>query len=249
MNIAVFGATGGTGREVVTQALEQGHRVTAFVRTPSKLGVQNAALHVVQGDAMNPSAVEETVKGQDAVISALGVSRGAPLTICSQGTMNIISAMKYANVRRLVVESAYGTGETKRGLYGNGVWMLIPSRIKDKGVMEKIVSETPLDWVISRPVRLTNGPRTGVYRSGFAISVGLFPKISRADTAEFMLKPTTRIYMEDQRSHIRLDGHRVLAEGSNRPFGVRQGSMGRLRHVILILSRNVPNSIWDSSKS
>ena len=96
--------------------------------------------------------------------------------------------MKNKNVRRLVVESAYGAGDTKQGFYGNLLWIVIPTRIKDKDVMEKIVSETTLDWVIPRPVHLTNGPRTGTYRSGFVIPVGMCPRISRADTAEFMLK-------------------------------------------------------------
>jgi len=188
MRITVFGSTGGSGLEIVGQALQQGHRVTAFARTPSKLVMRNAELGVVRGDAMNPLDVEAAVKGQDAVASALGVSGRAPLTICSEGTKNIISAMKDDGVKRLIVESAYGTGDTRRGFYGNATWMLIASRIKDKELMEKAVQESGLDWVIARPVYLTNGPRTGAYRVGFNLPIGIWPKISRADVADFMLK-------------------------------------------------------------
>ena len=137
---------------------------------------------------MNPLDVEAAVKGQDAVVSALGVSGRAPITICSEGTKNIISAMKDDGVKRLIVESAYGTGDTRRGFYGNATWMLIASRIKDKELMEKTVAECGLDWIIARPVYLTNGPRTGSYRVGLDLSVSLWPKISRADVADFMLK-------------------------------------------------------------
>ena len=188
MNVAIFGATGGTGLEAVMQSLEQGHRVTAFVRDSAKLTIQNEELRVVRGDAMNPTDVEEAVKGQDAVISALGVSRRAPLTICSEGTKNIIAAMKKDNIKRIIVESAYGAGDTRKGFYGNAVWMLIASRIRDKELMEKTLGESGLDWAISRPVYLTNGPWTGVYRVGFELHVGIWPKISRADVADFMLK-------------------------------------------------------------
>ena len=188
MRITVFGSTGGSGLEVVAQALQQSHNVTAFARTPSKLTIRNAQLRVVQGNAMNPSDVEAAVKGQDAVVSALGVSGHSPITICSEGMKNIISAMKNNGVKRLIVESAYGAGDTRKGFYGNATGILIASRIKDKELMEKTVAESGLDWIIARPVYLTNGPRTGSYRVGLDLSVSLWPKISRADVADFMLK-------------------------------------------------------------
>jgi putative NADH-flavin reductase len=188
MKILIFGATGGTGRAMVEQALEQGHQVTAFVRNPSKLAIKDAKLSVIQGDAMNPSQVEEAVKGQDAVISALGVSRGAPLDICSRGTKNIIEAMKKHSISRLVVESAYGTRETRKGFYAKSLWIMIRDRIQDKELMEKLIEESGLDWIISRPVWLTSGPKRGNYRHGINLSVKFWPTVSRADVADFMIK-------------------------------------------------------------
>jgi putative NADH-flavin reductase len=188
LKVVVFGATGGTGLEVVKQGLEQGQRVTAFVRDPSKLPIQHAALLIMPGDAMNPSQVEEAIREKDAVISALGVTRQTPLNLCSQGTKNILTAMRKNGVKRIIIESAYGAGDTKKGFYGRTTQILIASRIRDKELMEKTVEESGLDWVISRPVRLTNGPRTGAYRVGVNLPVNALPTISRADVAEWMLK-------------------------------------------------------------
>ncbi len=91
----------------------------------------------MQGDAIDASKVEDAVNSHDAVISALGVSRHTPLTICSEATKNIIAAVKKNGVKRIIVESAYGAGNARKGFYGTIVRMLIGSRIKDKEVMEK----------------------------------------------------------------------------------------------------------------
>jgi putative NADH-flavin reductase len=173
---------------MVEQTLALGHEVTAFARNPSKLTIKDAKLSVIQGDAMNPKQVEEAVKGQDAVISALGVSRGAPLDICSKGTKNIIEAMKKHSISRLIVESAYGTGETRKGFYAKSLWIMSKDRIKDKELLEKLIEESTLDWTIARPVWLTNGPKTGKYRHGINLSMKFWPTVSRADVADFMLK-------------------------------------------------------------
>ncbi|MEJ2182393.1 MAG: SDR family oxidoreductase [Nitrospirota bacterium] len=189
MNIAVFGASGRTGRHLLKQGLERGHAVTAFVRNPARLRIAHDNLSVVQGDVLHPAEVEAAVKGRDAVLSALGLSKGSPKTICADGTGNIISAMKRHGVKRLVVQSAFGAGETrKRGLYARLLWILIAPRMKDKEAMEAAVRESGLQWVIVRPVRLTDGPETGSYRTGTRLKPGPFPKVSRADVADFMLR-------------------------------------------------------------
>src|SRR5437879_5171593 len=77
MNLLVLGATGGTGRALVEQALEQGHSVTAFARNPSKIRTTHKNLRVTQGNILDYSSLEVAVKGQDAVVSALGV--GVPV--------------------------------------------------------------------------------------------------------------------------------------------------------------------------
>src|SRR5262249_39202139 len=108
MRIAVFGATGATGRQVVDQALEAGHEVTALVRSPASLGVRHPRLEVVTGDVKQPQAVEAVVRGQDAVISALGTNQRGPVSVCGDGVRAILAAMARHAVRRLVVVSAHG---------------------------------------------------------------------------------------------------------------------------------------------
>lgn len=143
---------GGTGLEVVKQGLQQGHRITAFVRDSFRLPVRHAELSIAQGDAMSPSQVERAVKCKDVVISSLGVTRHTMVTVCSEGTKNIITAMKRNNVNRLIVESAYGAGNTKKDFYGNLLWVVIRGPIQDKGIMEQAVEQSGLDWIMARPV-------------------------------------------------------------------------------------------------
>src|SRR5262245_10485143 len=120
MKIIVFGASGKTGREVVSQALERGHDVTAFVRNPAKLNVSHERLTVAQGDVMNPASVNVAMPGQDAALIAIGHTRYlGPSNTLSHGTQNIIDAMKLHGVRRIVCESALGTGDStgRLGVY------------------------------------------------------------------------------------------------------------------------------------
>ncbi len=83
MKVLIFGATGGTGRALVQQALEHGHDVTAFARDPAKVRTKHQNLRIVQGDVTNSGSVEAAIQGQDAVLSALGirVATGAIITI------------------------------------------------------------------------------------------------------------------------------------------------------------------------
>lgn len=120
MKLLIFGASGGTGLELVQQALDQGHTVTAFVRNPRKLPIQHNRLRVVQGDILDAHAVAEAVKGHDAVISALGHKRWiVKTTILSEGAGNIIAAMKKHGVKRFICVTSLGVGESrgKLGLY------------------------------------------------------------------------------------------------------------------------------------
>jgi putative NADH-flavin reductase len=189
MRLVVFGSTGGTGREIVAQALARGHDVTAFARDPSKLGPPRERLFVVKGDVLDAPAVAQAVRGQDAVLSALGVSGGSPSTLCSQGVRNILEAMRRTGVRRLVCESAYGASESRSwGAYARFLRIFIRGIMKDKDRMEEIVRASDADWVIVRPPILTNGPRTGTYRIGEDLRLASwFPKVSRADVADWML--------------------------------------------------------------
>ena len=192
MKLVVLGATGGTGLELVRQAIEHGHSVTAFVRSPDRLGASRDRITVKQGDLLNPAALEQVIQGHDAVLSGFGprvpVSR-ADAHLLQQFAVALTSAMVHAGVRRVVVESvaflfrdsivppAYLLGR-----------LLFPRTVADASAMERVFAESDLDWTMVRPPELTDKPYTGKYR----VREGHLPrfgfKISRADVADFMIQ-------------------------------------------------------------
>ena len=183
MKVLVFGATGGTGREIVKQARKQGHQVTEFTR----------ATH---GDVTTDrDAVANALRGQDAVISALG--RGNSFRseqLMSRAMDVILPAMQRAGVRRLIVSSAFGVGETfyEAPLIAKIFFRLLLRHIyADKLIADDFVRRSGLDWTIVSPTKLTDGPRTGNYRAGEHLELRGMPKISRADTADFIVKQLT----------------------------------------------------------
>lgn len=191
--LLIVGATGGTGRQLVAQALDRGYEVTALVREPAKLEVDHARLKVVQGDVLDPESLDKAVKGQDAVVSALGHKRFFyPTRILSQGTANILRAMKAHGVQRLVCETSLGIGGSvgRMGLYYSLIVIpvILPLYFWDKTRQERIIAASGVDWVIVRPGVLTNGEKRGSYRHGPRIGSFLWTvRISRADVADFML--------------------------------------------------------------
>jgi putative NADH-flavin reductase len=197
MKIVVFGATGGSGEQLVRQGLAAGHEVTAFARRPENITTKHPLLKVQPGDALDAVQVSRAIDGQEAVLSAIGVNRRSKTTICSESTRQIINAMKEHGVRRLICLSAYGASETKdTALYSKFLRAIIGKRVEDKDQMEALVRASELDWVLVRPPWLTNGAKEGRYRVGFDIPIKLFSTISRADVAEFMLKQLTdRTYL------------------------------------------------------
>src|SRR5947209_7148182 len=191
--ILIFGATGGTGKELVAQALQRGHDVTAFVRDPGKLAVSHAHLRVQQGDLQEPETVRAVIPNHQAVLSALGTRTLGKSTLLSNGLKEIIKSMTASGVRRLLWESSLGVGETRGQLGPLYNWLLIPLMLRnvfaDKELQESIIRSSPLDWTIVQPASLTNGPRTGKYRAGpNACRDRSTPRISRADVAHFMLE-------------------------------------------------------------
>jgi putative NADH-flavin reductase len=196
MKLLIAGATGATGLELIEQALEAGHEVTAFARRPAAVRLKHSSLKVHQGDILDYGAVEAAVQGQDAVLSALGVRQIGKNTILSDGTRNLIQSMEKLGVKRLIVESSLGVGDSQGQLGPMHNWFVMPFLLRnvfaDKETQESLVRASGLDWVIVRPAILTNGPRTGRYKAGFAPNnQSIKRKISRADTAEFMLKQLT----------------------------------------------------------
>jgi putative NADH-flavin reductase len=188
MKIIVFGAGGKTGRLVVTKALAAGHAVTVFVHTA---GQQNrAAVHVVEGDAEDPVAVRAAVSGQDAVIDTIGGKTPYKDTELERATAkNIVDAMQAEGVRRLIVVSMMGIGESSEQAPFWYEHLLMPTFLrgstKDKTAMESAVQASGLDFVIARPPILSEEPGTGAIHVLPAPTKG--HKITREDLAQFLV--------------------------------------------------------------
>ena len=197
MKIVIFGAAGSTGRVLVEQALEKGYEVTGFDRhTQALMTIQNPKLSIVQGDIFNADQVEAAIAGQDAVLCVLGVKPGVTIPVCSKGTENIIAAMQKVGVKRFICQSAFVVAALD-GERREVSWILplslklfpkVRSMFADKVIQEREVRQSDLDWIIIRPATLTDGPKTGNYKAGVPLSIGLNAKISRADVADFLLK-------------------------------------------------------------
>ena len=193
MRLLVFGGSGRTGHQLLRQALQGGHHVTALVREPLKLAITDPAIRAIQGNVRESSAVEAVVPGHDAVVCALGV--GNPLhhdPDVIAGVRHIIHAMQTRSVRRLVYLSFIGV-HASRSAVGIVLRYIAPiplrHEIADHEAKEALVIASNLDWTIVRPPKLTNGPLTGHYRSGDNItSFKPMPMLSRADVAHFILK-------------------------------------------------------------
>jgi putative NADH-flavin reductase len=208
MRLAIFGPTGGTGRRLVERAIAEGHDVTAFARNPSRVTARHERLHVVVGDAFDPTSVREAVAGNEAVICVLGSRQpsnplhprrpGDPNGVGSAGSENIVAAMKEYGLRRFVCQTAWGVGESRQAPGIAGAFfmnVLVPPLLRDeyadKEAQEKIVAESDLDWIIVRPMIMTNGPWTNDYRADVDLKPGRRPYISRADVADFLLRQLT----------------------------------------------------------
>jgi putative NADH-flavin reductase len=193
MRLLVVGSTGGTGRQVVAQALERGHEVTALARKPEKVKTTHPRLHVFPGDVLDPESLRGAVRDQDAVVCVLGHRKYLrPTSILSRGTANLIEAMRGAGVRRLVCQTSLGAGGSfgRLGLYYTlfVVPVVLQFYFWDKHRQEKAVRASGLDWTIVRPAALTNGPRRGTFRHGEKVGSWVATlSISRADTAAFLL--------------------------------------------------------------
>ena len=189
VNVAVFGATGGTGIELVRQALERGYAVTAFVRDPEPLADAGDSLTIVTGDIHDLADVARCVRGQDAVLCALGARDLQKTMIRAAGTVNIIHAMKQEGVRRLIVVSAMGIGASWNSLsLFNRLFFatVLRSARADHEAQEAAVTASGLDWTIVRPSGLVNTPGTGVYDVGESIRART-SRIPRADVARLIL--------------------------------------------------------------
>ena len=190
MKLTIFGASGKTGVELVKQALEKGHEVTAFLRDPTRLPVKHDLMELVIGDVLTAENIADAVQGQDAVVCILGSNDLKKTNIRSTGTANIIKAMKQENIQRFIVVSAMGTGDSWHTLSSTGKFLyatVLKSSREDHEAQETAVKASGLDWTIIRPSGLTDEPKTGVYEIGENIPAKT-SRIARADVADLILK-------------------------------------------------------------
>jgi uncharacterized protein YbjT (DUF2867 family) len=195
--VLIVGATGGTGRELVAQALARGCEVTALARNPLGLAIEHPRLRIVRGDVLDYASVEPAVRGQEAVLSALGHRRYYPPSrILSEGTRNLLRAMEAHGVGRFVCETALGVGGStgRMGLYYTlfVIPIVLPFYYWDKVLQERLIAASRVPWVIVRPAALQNRPARGVRRHGSGVGSFLWTVgIPRADVAAFMLDQLT----------------------------------------------------------
>jgi putative NADH-flavin reductase len=187
--VAIFGATGGVGRWLVSISRENEDHVKLLARDPSSLPKDLGAIGVIRGDVLDLEAVDATVGGCDVVFSALG-SRGlGATTLYSRGMANIITAMKANSVTRLLAITSAGVeDDPNMAFFARRIFLpiVLKNPLADMRIMEREIQETNFVWTIVRPGRLTDGPRTGLYRANDRFLPEKGRDISRADVADFM---------------------------------------------------------------
>lgn len=193
--VALFGATGGAGKQLLRQTLEAGYEVTVLARNPAKIDptlAQNPNLHIVQGDILDAAGVEEVVAGADLVLSVLGPTNNDPGLTITKGTQNIVDAMKKHNVRRLVMSAgaAAHDPQDRPNLVDRAIKMVLTLTAKNvKEDMERavdVVRQSDRDWTVVRVPMLVDRPASGKLKVGYVGDIG--SQISRADMAAFMLQ-------------------------------------------------------------
>ncbi len=195
MKIVIFGATGGTGQQLMKLALAAGHEVTAFARNPAKI-VAKQGLKAIAGDALDPLAVGNAIAGHDAVISALGSRRLNDDALLPQSMTHILAGMKQHGVRRLIVLGAAGTmaqaqmrlSPAKQALFRFAKATLLRKVLVAQIAMQTMVRGSDTEWTIVQPPRLLNTPGTGRIRVDGEALPANGTRIPRADLAKFMLE-------------------------------------------------------------
>ncbi len=193
MRLTIFGATGRTGGHLLEQALAAGQEVTVLVRDPFKVKLQNALLKVLVGNVQNAVQVEQAVAGSECVLSVLGPTENKPTYAISNGTDNILIAMKKQGARRLIISTGAGVEDPNDSPALFNLFINFLLKILSRYVYEDMVQTvakvraSDLDWTVVRVPMLTDDPRTGKIQVGY-VGKGMGARISRADMADFILR-------------------------------------------------------------
>lgn len=189
MTLVVLGASGATGRHVVTRALSRGHDVIALVRRPDLFEPTPGLREVVWQDISRVDELTGALRHADVVVTTLGGAAKGPTTVCTDAVRSLVPAMGDAGVSRLIAVSAHGVLESHdRSLYSRAVWAGVGERLKDKETMEPLITASNLAWTIVRPPTLKNTPFSGRYQTGGELPIRLWDSIGRDDLADFLIR-------------------------------------------------------------
>ena len=193
MKILVLGATGATGRLIVSNAAAKGYEVVALVRAKAKAS-NLAGAELVEGDARDPAALSRAIAGCDAVISSLGtpMSPFREVTLLSQATRALVGVMAQHNIRRLVCITGLGAGDSRGhgGVFFDRLFLPLMLRkvYADKNRQEDAIRASSLDWTIVRPAVLNDKPARGGIKALTDLSGIHGGTIARSDVAEFVVQ-------------------------------------------------------------
>ena len=198
MKVFIFGATSPTGKMVLENLLAENHLVTAVARNPDSISTRHENFTLVKGDVFSPSSFEDSIKGNDIVVSILGTgSNNKPTTIYSTGGQNILDAMRKAGIKKLITITSGGVQKDDPTIQNSffykyvGLWYL-RHIYSDMAIWEGILEQSKdIDWICIRPTYLRNGALTKKYRVNKTYSPQKGWKISRADLADFITKQVT----------------------------------------------------------
>ena len=188
MKIIIFGANGRTGQKVIEQAISDGIEVTAFTRNAETIKIQSESLHIIVGQATSYDDVKKAMAGHDAVISCIGGPGMKASTTITDITKNIVDAMNETGVKRIVQMASAGVHGELKGISGKTVMFMLKNPLKDHAGAYNKILESGVDYTLARPLGLTDGDFTGVYREAEEGSPEGGKNISRADVAKFLLK-------------------------------------------------------------
>ena len=190
--IIVFGASGGTGKQVVHEALNAGYEVTVIVRNTEDYIFGHPLLNIIHGDVFEPETFKSAMAGKDAVVSCLGYHKREPTTVYSEGITNIMKAMQAGGVKRLICLSNSAVEIPQNATFWmkfeikNILQRLFKYSYADMLLMENILKNSGLNWTVIRPSRLMNSLKTGNYRTSINKKPFKPSSISRKDLADYI---------------------------------------------------------------